>query len=378
MCAELTVSPAGPGDLRGDRRILAAGQPPGAEPPLLRPDQRTAREGVRASAHDGGQDRQEVIDSLPGELDLEAARQVAILHGQTAFDGKFAGWRRRVGAPEHGLPLELTGSAAETVHEQERIGFDQKWEAAVREIFLRVSDIREDLAATRREAVTRLRELTDGLWDDVDRQAGLVSEQERFTELFEAPATSFKDHLSDTDRALLDGFKARDTTPSDPGRRQVLHDGLDTLRTSYERQFPAGEQVSEESLALWRETFDKTVESLPSRLATQTAREAALRRSFNDLETRHAAWERDPGLSKEFRERFGLQHSTALGAGDAQSSMQTALGRSVNDRFGELFTGEQERSTGRAARRVADLVRRDRRRRTGCTCGSAWRPDARA
>ncbi|MGH3382934.1 MAG: hypothetical protein ACRDP6_50225, partial [Actinoallomurus sp.] len=337
--ADLSVSAA---DREAFEEIFAAWTPDDLREtagPTLVEIRKQAWEAFERRILTGDADRQGILDALPGELDLEAARQVALRYGRDAFDRSFDAWRHRMAEPDRTSPLGL--SVTDAVREGERADFEHRWETVVRDIFTGSADIHAGLAPNMRAAATRLRELTGGLWDAFDRRAGFESEQERFAEAFADTAESVSGRLSEADRALLEAFGAQDVTVSEPGRREVLTQSLGELDTTFTELFPPGAEITEEGVARWRERFDETVAALPSRLAAQAAREAVLRRTLDDAGTAFDAWAAGPGLGEEFRERFGIGIGAEPPRG-LRRSMEAALARSVNDRFGERFTGRPE------------------------------------
>ncbi|HEY0691209.1 MAG TPA: hypothetical protein VGD71_19490, partial [Kribbella sp.] len=298
-----------------------------------------AREAYERQNFADDQDRAEILDGLRDQLDLQAARQIALQRGRDAYERAFQSWHHplaeRETTPED-LPFAVSDTVANTVREQVRAGFEQEWNTAVQDIFGSVSDIRADLPQNMREAAGRLKTLTDGLLDAFDRRGRYESELDRFTELFSARADSFRDRLTESERSLLTGFDAQDTGLSEHGRNDVVLGGLRELDTAYTELFADTTQVTPETLKWWGERFDRVVDSIPARLAAQTAREAALTRMQGDVGTAIESWHTgSPEINEAFKNRFGVepgQTSEAL-----QQSLKRALGRSVNDRFGEIF-----------------------------------------
>ncbi|GAB3976058.1 hypothetical protein GCM10029978_061830 [Actinoallomurus acanthiterrae] len=298
----------------------------------------------------GDQERQEILDGLPDELDRQAARQVALQVGRDAYERAFQSWYedrgRRLGDADEALPVVLTDTVAESVRGGERAGFEREWETVVDEFLDGVSDLRAALPRimpdVQRAAGHRLGELTgDDLWQAFDRRAGHASEQERFTELVSSTAETFRGNLPEPDRDLLGAFAAEDAVPSGPGREQVRSDGWRELDTAYEEIFPPGAEVTAEMRQQWKTRFDAVAASLPSRLARQTAREGALTRTLADVNTAIEAWRTAPPETlEEFRQRFGVEFGGGL-PGGVRRSLEQSIARSVNDRFGELFTGER-------------------------------------
>ncbi|MCW2860643.1 MAG: hypothetical protein JWP48_2351, partial [Actinoallomurus sp.] len=299
-----------------------------------------AREAYERQTFADDQDRAEILDGLRDQLDLQAARQIALQRGRDAYERAFRSWRHLLAEGEttpEDLPFALSDTAADTVREQVRTGFEREWNTAVEDIFGSVSDIHADLPRNMREAAGRLKTLTDGLRDAFDRRGRYESGLDRFTELFPARADSFRDHLTEADRSLLAGFRAQDAGPSEHGRNEVVLGGLRELDTAYTELFADTTEVTPETLKRWGERFDQVVDSIPARLAAQTAREAALTRMQDDVDTAIESWRTgSPEINEAFRSRFGVEFggetSEAL-----QHSLKRALGRSVNDRFGEIF-----------------------------------------
>ena len=292
-----------------------------------------ARQALDLRTRVAGVNRQEVLDALPGELDLEAARQVALQHGRDAYQQTFDSWRRPLGDTEEWF------ARSDTVREGERETFERAWNAAVREIFADVSDVRGDLPRNMRAATARLRELTGGLWDAFDRRARYESELERFGELFSDAERSFTERPPESARALLAAFEAETALPSEPGRREVRLRAMDELDAAYAELFPAGEEVTAEVTGQWQARFDAVVASLPGRLALQVVREVSLIRAWDDAGAAIESWRtRPPALGEAFRRAFGV---TPGGEPPVriQESLKAALARSVNDRFGEVFAG---------------------------------------
>ncbi|MCW2901338.1 MAG: rane protein of unknown function, partial [Streptosporangiaceae bacterium] len=312
-----------------------------------------AREAYERRIFAGGEERAEILDGLRDHLDLEAARQIASLHGRDAYERAFRAWRRPLAdtdTTDAVAPFELSDTAAETVREQVRAEFEQEWNTVVHEILVDVSDIRADLPQNMREADGRLKALTDGLPDAFDRRARYESELDRFTELFVARADTFRDHLTEPQRSLLAGFGAQTAEPSAHGRNEVVLGGLRELDTAYADLFANTTEVTPETLERWEARFDRVVASIPARLAAQTAREAALTRTLGDVDAAITSWQTGrPEISEAFRSRFGVE----LGGETPealQHSLKRALARSVNDRFGEIF--------GSAGLREGDLTER--------------------
>ncbi|MCO5991689.1 hypothetical protein NE235_36820, partial [Actinoallomurus spadix] len=342
---------ASPADRRAFEEIYESWAPKGAGK-TLRDHLVTIRERVQESFERrilaGDQERQEILDGLADELDREAARQVALQAGQEAYERAFQDWSRRLDAAGSDA-IVLTEDMAKSVLEGERPGFQEKWETAVEELLDAVTGITgiravlaQALPEMRRAVESRLRELTgDDLLKSFDRRADYALEQERFARLVFSATESFRENLSAPDRDLLAALASENAVPSEPGRTQVVFDGWRELDTAYEEIFPPGAEVTAEMRQRWQARFDTVAASVPSALAHQTAREGALTSTLADVNTAIEAWRTAPPETLgEFRKRFDVAFGGALPDG-VRRSVEESVARSVNTRFGELFTGEQ-------------------------------------
>ncbi|HEY0537482.1 MAG TPA: hypothetical protein VGD53_03895, partial [Actinoallomurus sp.] len=123
--------------------------------------------------------RQEALGALPGELDREAARQVALRYGRDAYERAFDAWRRAVREPG-AERAEWSRTAVDSVRDRQRPEFEAAWESAVGEILAGVPDLRAGLPQVMRAAATRLRELTRGLAEAFGHRADQADFTERF------------------------------------------------------------------------------------------------------------------------------------------------------------------------------------------------------
>ncbi|MFF5861111.1 hypothetical protein ACFY8B_36895, partial [Streptomyces sp. NPDC012751] len=191
-------------------------------------------------------------DRLRDAFDLGAARELAAVRGQQAFDTAFRQWGGRLADAWRGrladgtpAPFELVAEMAESVRESAAGDFRDRWEEMLESTLVSGTDLRTRGGEVVRESARMLRGLVSGLEGEFDRYALRFGQLSRLDTVFEELADgAFRDRLDQGGRDLLTAFGAEDTEVSEPGRTRILEDARRTLREAFDQVFPDAESVA--------------------------------------------------------------------------------------------------------------------------------------
>ncbi|GAB1340088.1 hypothetical protein ACE1SV_66780 [Streptomyces sp. E-15] len=309
------------------------------------------RERVRENPDRFGEAATErpAADRLRDAFSLGAARELAAVRGEEAFEGAFRRWGQRLADAWRGrladgtpTPFELVAEMAVSVRELAAGDFRDRWEGMLQDTLVSGTDLRTRGGEVVRESARMLRGLVSGLEGEFDRYALRFGQLSRLDTVFEDLADgAFRDRLDQGGRDLLRAFDAEDTEVSEPGRARILEDARRTLREAFDQVFPDAESVA--GLATggtlpqaWQDRVRTVLDALPGRLALQAAREAAILRSQDAVADAVASWaDSATTTGQAFLDRFPVSFGQVRP--QLRRTLDVSVATAVNDHFEQLF-----------------------------------------